>query len=33
MDVTLFATKGNLIAAKNSLKLSKQGYDLLDKKK
>ena len=33
MDVTLFATKGNLIAAKNSLKLSKQGYDLLDKKR
>ncbi len=33
MDVTLFATKGNFIAAKNSLKLSKQGYDLLDKKR
>lgn len=33
MDITLFATKGNLIAAKNSLKLSRQGYDLLDKKR
>lgn len=33
MDMTVFPTKGNLITAKNSLKLSKQGYDLLDKKR
>lgn len=33
MDTTLFPTKGNLISAKNSLKLSRQGYDLLDKKR
>lgn len=33
MDMTLFPTKGNLIFAKNALKLSKQGYDLLDKKR
>lgn len=33
MDVTVFATKGNLIAAKNTLKLSRQGYELLDKKR
>lgn len=33
MDTTIFPTKGNLILAKNSLKLSKQGYDLLDKKR
>ena len=26
-------TKGNLIAAKNSLELAKQGYDLMDKKR
>ena len=26
-------TKGNLIAAKNSLKLAKQGYELMDKKR
>ena len=26
-------TKGNLIAAKNSLTLAKQGYDLMDKKR
>ena len=25
-------TKGNLIAAKNTLKLSEQGYEMLDKK-
>ena len=29
----MFATKGNLIIAKNALKLSKQGYELLDKKR
>lgn len=33
MDSTLFPTKGNLIVAKNTLALSKQGYDLLDKKR
>ncbi len=33
MDITLFPTKGNLILAKNSLRLSKQGYTLLDKKR
>ncbi len=33
MDNTLFPTKGNLILAKNTLALSKQGYDLLDKKR
>ncbi|NLY43788.1 MAG: V-type ATP synthase subunit D [Clostridiaceae bacterium] len=33
MDVTLFPTKGNLIRAKNTLQLSKQGYELLDKKR
>jgi V/A-type H+-transporting ATPase subunit D len=33
MDDTLFPTKGNLIIAKNTLALSKQGYDLLDKKR
>ena len=33
MDMTLFPTKGNLIIAKNSLALSRQGYDLLDKKR
>ncbi len=33
MDMTVFPTKGNLIAAKNSLKLSRQGYELLDKKR
>lgn len=33
MDITVFPTKGNLINAKNSLKLSEQGYDLLDKKR
>lgn len=33
MDNTLFPTKGNLILAKNTLALSKQGYGLLDKKR
>ena len=33
MDVTLFPTKGNLILAKNTLALSKQGYDLMDRKR
>lgn len=33
MDTTLFPTKGNLIIAKNSLALSRQGYELLDKKR
>jgi V/A-type H+-transporting ATPase subunit D len=33
MDTTLFPTKGNLIIAKNTLGLSKQGYELLDKKR
>ncbi len=33
MDTTLFATKSNLISAKNTLQLSMQGYDLLDKKR
>ena len=33
MDMSLFPTKGNLIAAKNTLRLSKQGYDMLDKKR
>lgn len=33
MDTTLFPTKGNLIQAINTLKLSKQGYELLDKKR
>lgn len=33
MDITLFPTKGNLILAKNTLRLSKQGYELLDKKR
>ena len=33
MDVTLFATKGNLITAKNTLRLSRQGYELMDKKR
>lgn len=33
MDNTLFPTKGNLIIAKSTLALSKQGYDLLDKKR
>lgn len=33
MDPNTFPTKGNLILAKNSLTLSKQGYDLMDKKR
>lgn len=33
MDMTLFPTKGNLIVAKNTLNLCRQGYDLLDKKR
>lgn len=33
METTLFPTKGNLILAKNTLDLSKQGYELLDKKR
>ncbi|MCF8020568.1 MAG: V-type ATP synthase subunit D [Firmicutes bacterium HGW-Firmicutes-5] len=33
MDSTLFPTKGNLILAKNTLSLSRQGYDLLEQKR
>lgn len=33
MDITLFPTKGNLMLAKNSLRLSNLGYTLLDKKR
>ncbi|MCL2698878.1 MAG: V-type ATP synthase subunit D [Defluviitaleaceae bacterium] len=33
MDPSTFPTKGNLILAKNTLKLCRQGYDLLDKKR
>ncbi len=33
MDTNSFPTKGNLITAKNTLRLSRQGYDLLDKKR
>lgn len=33
MDMTLFPTKGNLILAKNTLALCRQGYELLDKKR
>ena len=33
MDPNTFPTKGNLILAKNSLKLSRQGYELMDKKR
>ena len=33
MDPNTFPTKGNLIAAKNSLKLSTMGYGLMDKKR
>ena len=33
MDVNLFPTKGNLILARNTLALSSQGYELLDKKR
>mgnify|MGYP000450814450 FL=1 len=32
MDMTFFPTKGNLIRAKSVLSLSKQGYELLDRK-
>ena len=33
MNLNTFPTKGNLIAAKNSLALAKQGYGLMDKKR
>ena len=33
MNPNTFPTKGNLILAKNSLVLSKQGYELMDKKR
>jgi len=33
MENTLFPTKGNLMIAQNTLALSRQGYDLLDKKR
>lgn len=33
MDPNTFPTKGNLILAKNSLTLARQGYDLMDKKR
>jgi V/A-type H+-transporting ATPase subunit D len=33
MDQTAFPTKGNLILARNTLKLSRQGYELMDKKR
>lgn len=33
MDPNTFPTKGNLILAKNSLALSLQGFDLMDKKR
>ena len=33
MDPRTFPTKGNLMLAKNSLSLARQGYDLMDKKK
>ena len=33
MDEAVFPTKGNLIASKNSYKLSKMGFELLDKKR
>jgi len=33
MDPNTFPTKGNLLLAKNSLTLSKQGYELMDKKR
>ena len=32
MAKTLAPTKGNLMMAKNTLRLSKQGYEMLDKK-
>lgn len=33
MNPNTFPTKGNLIATKNSLKLAKQGFELMDKKR
>lgn len=33
MNLNTFPTKGNLIATKNSLKLAKQGFELMDKKR
>ena len=33
MDPTTFPTKGNLMLARNSLSLSRMGYDLMDKKR
>ncbi|MCL2058501.1 MAG: V-type ATP synthase subunit D [Oscillospiraceae bacterium] len=33
MDVSTFATKGNLIKAKANLELAKMGYELMDKKR
>ena len=33
MNPNTFPTKGNLIIAKNSLALAKQGYELMDKKR
>lgn len=33
MDPNTFPTKGNLILAKNSLELSRQGFELMDKKR
>ena len=33
MDNLSFPTKGNLILAKNSLALARQGYELMDKKR
>ncbi|WZL82293.1 V-type ATP synthase subunit D [Vallitaleaceae bacterium 9-2] len=33
MDATLFPTKGNLMLSKSRLNLSRQGYELLDKKR
>ena len=33
MDPNTFPTKGNLILAKNALALSREGYELMDKKR
>jgi len=33
LDPNIFPTKGNLILAQNTLRMSRQGYDLLDKKR
>ena len=33
MDPNTFPTKGNLMRAKNSLVLARQGYGLMDKKR